>query len=102
MKIKVTFVMLLTSCFLISQVPPKTLSRILKSGNGQSIQTAFQVHSIDEEYEVLTFLKLNPKSQKSLIDNGELYDCFTLDSKKTVYFKIKPRVKATILKTATL
>lgn len=97
-----TSLMLLTSFILLSQIPPKVISRILKSGNGKSIQTAYQVHSIDEEYQVLTFLKLNPKAQKSQVDNGELYDCFTINSKKTIYFKIKPRVRPTVIKTATL
>ncbi|MDR7211427.1 hypothetical protein [Flavobacterium piscis] len=71
---------------------PKDIIRIMKSGNGRSIETAFEVYTIDEEYKMLHFLKLTPIMQKLQIENGVFYDSFKIDS-RTIYFKVLSKQK---------
>jgi hypothetical protein len=69
------------------QDPPKDIIRIMNSGDGRSIETAYEVYSIDEEYKLLRYLKLTPIIQKLQIENGVFYDSFKIDS-RTMYFKV--------------
>lgn len=59
----------------------------MKTGDGQSIKTAYKVNSVDEEYDVLRYLKLKPIMQKLYMKDGNFYDAITTKS-KTIYFKI--------------
>ncbi|WP_281638111.1 hypothetical protein [Flavobacterium marginilacus] len=76
------------------QDTPKDIIRIMHSGNGRSIETAFEVYTIDEEYKLLRFLKLTPIIQKLDIKDGVFYDSFKIDS-RTVYFKVLSKQKNT-------
>jgi hypothetical protein len=66
---------------------PTDIDRIMKSGNGQSIKTAYKVNSIAEEYNVLRYLKLKPVFQKTHIKEGVFYDEITTKS-GIIYFKV--------------
>ena len=80
-------------CFILNSLitfgnnPPIDIVKIMKSGNGQSIETAYKVYSVDQEYELLHYLKLKPVMQKLHIKVGDFYDAITTTT-KTVYFKI--------------
>jgi G3E family GTPase len=69
------------------QEVPKDIIRIIKSGNGRSIETAFEVYTVEEEFKLLRFLKLTPIMQKFDIKDGVFYDSFKTDS-RTIYFKV--------------
>ena len=82
---------------------PKDIILIMNSGNGRSIETAFEVYTIDEEYKMLRFLKLTPIIQKLDIKDGYFYDAVQTKN-NTIYFKIikrqlpkKAKTKALIL-----
>ena len=92
MKIFLILSLLLHPLVAQSQQTPKDIIRILNSGNGRSIQTAYEVYTIDEEYKLLRFLKLTPIIQKLEIENGIFYDSFKIDS-KTIYFKVLQKPK---------
>jgi hypothetical protein len=74
------------------QEVPKDIIRIMKSGNGRSIETAFEVYTVEEEYKLLRFLKLTPIMQKLDIKDGVFYDSFKIDS-RTIYFKVLSKSK---------
>lgn len=76
----------------LEQDVPKEIVRIMKSGNGRSIETAFEVYTIEEEYKLLRFLKLTPIIQKLEVKDGVFYDSFKLDS-RTIYFKMLSKTK---------
>jgi hypothetical protein len=67
--------------------PPPNIKKILCSGDGKTIESAYNVHTIDEEYDVLEFLKLKPIVQKLQIEEGCFYDIIKTQT-KTIYFKI--------------
>ncbi|WP_395058958.1 hypothetical protein [Flavobacterium sp.] len=83
------FILLSLSISLMAFIPtpPIKINRILKSGNGKSIETAYKVDSVEEEYDVLRFLKLNPIMQKLYIREAYFYDAI-ITNKGTIYFKI--------------
>lgn len=88
----VLFFILIIQNFTCSQVfsndnPPIDIIKILKSGDGKSIKTAYKVNNIDEEYDVLKHLKLTAIQQKLHIIDGYFIDEITTKS-KTIYFKI--------------
>ena len=70
-----------------SMNPPADIPTILKSGNGQSIKTAYEVNSVMEEYELLDYLKLKMVMQKLIIVNDCFYDAITTNS-RVIYFKV--------------
>ncbi|MDQ5930664.1 MAG: hypothetical protein QG594_2452 [Bacteroidota bacterium] len=76
----------------LEQDVPKEIVRIMKSGNGCSIETAFEVYTIEEEYKLLRFLKLTPIIQKLEVKDGVFYDSFKIDS-RTIYFKMLSKTK---------
>ena len=86
----IIFLFLFISFSVFSKSPPADISKILKSGNGQSIKTAYEVNSVMEEYELLDYLKLKSVIQKLIIVDGYFYDAITTDS-RTVYFKLKSK-----------
>ena len=53
------------------------LKSILASGDGQTMETAFTVIAINEEYAILRELGLQMKSQALLHDKGHSYDSLT-------------------------
>lgn len=77
---------------------PKDINRILNSGNGRSIKTAFKVNNVDEEYDLLRYFKLVSISQKLIIIDGYFYDAIQTKS-NTIYFKIIKRQLPTKVKT---
>lgn len=96
--------LMLHSLIALSKNPPAEINKIMASGNGRSIETAFQVNTVDEEYDLLRFLKLTPILQKLLIKDGYFYDEIKTQT-NTVYFKIikkqlpkKAKITATVLK----
>ena len=80
---------------------PKDINRILNSGNGRSIETAFKVNNVDEEYDLLRYFKLVSISQKLIIIDGYFYDAIQTKS-NTIYFKIIKRQLPTKVKTTAI
>lgn len=87
MKKVLILVFVLFNWLSFSANPPIDIQAILKSGNGKTIQTAYEVNSVDEEYVVLDFLKLKSIGQKLFIKDGFFIDAIQT-STKTIYFKI--------------
>ena len=58
--------------------------------DGSSFKKAIIVHSISEEYAFLQKMKLIPKSQLLVVNDGVYYDVFMFEDKlqKTIYFKL--------------
>ena len=81
---------MLYSLITVSKNPPVDIDKILKSGNGLSIETAFQVNTVDEEYDLLRYMKLTPILQKLQIKDGYFYDAIQTQT-NIVYFKIIKR-----------
>jgi hypothetical protein len=67
--------------------PPESIARILKSGDGKSHQTAYEVYTIEEEYQLLAYLKLNPIIQMLCIKEGEYFDILQVE-KSLIWFKL--------------
>ncbi len=67
--------------------PPTDVDKILNSGDGKTITTAYKVNSVEEEYDLLRHLKLKPIMQKLYIKEGDYYDAILTNS-GTLYFKI--------------
>ena len=84
-----------------NQDVPKDINRILNSGNGRSIETAFKVNNVDEEYDLLRYFKLVSISQKLIIIDGYFYDAIQTKS-NTIYFKIIKRQLPTKVKTTAI
>lgn len=63
---------------------------ILKTGDGKSANTAFVVHTINEEYEILRHLQLIPQIQYFVTIEGEIFDVFKV-SNKEIFFKIQEK-----------
>ena len=80
---------------------PKDINRILNSGNRRSIETAFKVNNVDEEYDLLRYFKLVSISQKLIIIDGYFYDAIQTKS-NTIYFKIIKRQLPTKVKTTAI
>ena len=87
MKIIIVLLLVSNSMFAYFNTPPTNIEKILNSGNGQSIQTAYKVYSVDEEYDLLKYLKLTAIMQTLHVKDGNFYDAIKT-SNKTVYFKI--------------
>lgn len=98
MKILLILSLLLHSLISSSQNVPKDIIRMMKSGNGRSVETAFEVYTVDEEYKMLRFLKLTPIIQKLDIKEGVFYDSFKIDT-RTIYFKMLSKNKKIVSKT---
>ena len=81
----ITFCLLF--CFITKASIPPIIEKILNSGNGKSIDTAYKVNSVQEEYDVIWYLQLRPITQKLHIKGGYFYDEIKTD-KKTLFFKI--------------
>lgn len=67
--------------------PPVDVKKILNSGDGKSINTAYKVNNVEEEYDVLKHLKVTSTQQKLHIVDGYFIDEITIKS-KTIFFKI--------------
>lgn len=83
----ITIFFILTISALGFSNPSENITRILNSGDGKSYQTAYEVYNVDEEYQLLEYLKLNPKMQTLILFEGQYYDVLH-DGEKAVYFKI--------------
>jgi hypothetical protein len=68
------------------------MKSILASGNGRSLETAFVVISVEEEYSVLRHYRLGSDKQDLVHGGGHSYDVLTAKTDKgeaaTVYFNI--------------
>lgn len=82
--------LLLASVSVFCQNTPTDVFRILKSGNGLSIKSAYEVDRVEEEYDLLGYLKLKPILQKLVIIDGFFYDAITTNS-RVVYFKLRAK-----------
>ncbi len=89
--------MLLIPAFGFS-APSESITRILNSGDGKSYHTAYEVYTVDEEYQFIEYLELNPKMQMLTIINGEYFDVLQVGD-SLVWFKLitKPDTMDTIL-----
>jgi hypothetical protein len=103
MKTKTLILFLLFSITVFAKKPPADIHKIMNSGNGRSIETAFKVNNVDEEYDLLRYLKLVSIYQKLIIIDGYFYDAVQTKN-NTIYFKIikrqlhkKAKTKALIL-----
>lgn len=81
---------MLYSLAALSITPPSEIGKILASGNGRTIETAFKVNTVDEEYDVLQYLKLVSLNQKLIVRDGYFYDAIQTKN-KIIYFKIIKR-----------
>ena len=77
----------LFSLTIVAYNPPIDVKKVLNSGDGKSIETAFKVNSVDEEYIIMDYLKLKVESQKLIIKDGFFIDVLNANG-KTIYFKI--------------
>ena len=59
------------------------LKSISSSGDGKSLETAFHVISVDEEYALLNFLGLRAAGQQKVEEKGHNYDKLTVKDPKT-------------------
>lgn len=84
------FILFLISTSAFCILPPIEIFRILKSGNGKSLKSAYVVNSVQEEYDFLDYLKVNIKMQKLIIIDGYFYDAITTNS-KVIYFRQKSK-----------
>ena len=80
---------------MVTMTLPIEIEKILKSGDGKSIETAYKVNSVEEEYGLLRHLKLTPNMQKLHIKNGYFYDEIKTNA-KTIYFKLITKKLTTI------
>lgn len=88
MKILLIIPLLFNSLFLMNtNTVASDINKILKSGDGKTIQTAYIVNSVDEEYDVLRHLNLKPISQKLYLKDGNFYDAINTGS-QTIFFKV--------------
>ncbi len=92
MKSIIILVLALNSFMAFSNNPPADVIKIMKSGDGKTIETAYKVNSVNEEYDLLRYLKLKPVMHKLYIKNGDFYDAIKTNS-KTIYFKLIKKAK---------
>lgn len=90
--ITVFLIFFISLSFSKAKEPPTRITEILNSGDGKSAKTAFVVYSIDEEYQLLEHLKLNPKIQMLAIIDGEYFDII-LVGETPIYFKLVSKTK---------
>ncbi len=83
----------LSASFTNASFPPTRIVDILHSGDGKTPNTAYEVYSIEEEYQLLEHLKLNPTMQMLSIIDGQYYDILKV-GEKNIYFKLIPKPKA--------
>lgn len=87
MKSIFTIILYAFSIIAFSINPPIDIKKILDTGDGKSIETAYKVNSVNEEYLLLDYLKLKSLSQKLIIKDGFFIDAIHTNS-KIIYFKI--------------
>jgi len=91
-----TLIIALLLCFSASVIkasfPYERFVNILNSGDGKSAKTAYHVYTIDEEYQLLEALKLNPQMQTLSIIDGQYYDILKVGDKE-IYFKLVTKSK---------
>ena len=96
MKSIFTIIIYAFSIIAFSINPPFEIKKILDSGDGKSIETAYKVNSVNDEYLLLDYLKLKSLSQKLIIKDGFFIDAIHTNT-KIIYFKI---IKKKLLKKA--
>jgi len=91
-----TLLFLISFSVAIAKESPGRVTEILNSGDGKTAKTAYEVYSIDEEYQLLEHLKLNPKMQMLSIIDGQYFDILQVGEKQ-IYFKLISKSKAQII-----
>jgi len=92
-----TLLFLISFSVAIAKEPPGRVTEILNSGDGKSAKTAFQVYTIDEEYMLLDYLRLNPKMQMLSIIDDEYNDILKV-GEMYIYFKMGLNLKYQLAK----
>lgn len=89
----ISFLFCLSASFTNASFPPIRITDILNTGDGKTAKTAYVVYNIEEEYQLLEHLKLNPKMQMLSIIDGEYFDILKV-GETNIYFKLIPKPKA--------
>lgn len=89
----ISILLCLSASFTNASFPSTRIIDILKTGDGKTAQTAYEVYSINEEYQLLEHLKLNPKMQVLSIIDGQFYDILKV-GETNIYFKLISKPKA--------
>ena len=91
----VSTLLVFSASFANASFPPTRIIEILNSGDGKTAQTAFEVYSIEEEYQLFDYLKSNPSLQMLSIIEGQTFDVFLVND-TSVFFKLvsKPKVQS--------
>lgn len=76
----------------------KVMDSLFTSGDGRTPQTAFLLFQVKEEYEVLKFLRLQPRKQSLIEDGGKYFDLLTATDEKgnkhEIYFNITEHMQS--------
>jgi hypothetical protein len=91
----ISTLLVFSAFFANASFPPTRIIEILNSGDGKTAQTAYEVFSIEEEYQLLDYLKSNPSIQMLSIIEGQTFDVFLVND-TNVFFKLvsKPKVQS--------
>jgi hypothetical protein len=85
-----SIILCLSASITKASFPPERIVDILDSGDGKTAKTAYQVYNVEEEYQLLEYLKLNPKMQMLSIIDGQYYDIIQVGERQ-IYFQLKLR-----------
>lgn len=91
----ISTLLVFSAFFANASFPPTRIIEILNSGDGKTAQTAYEVFSIEEEYQLLDYLKSNPSIQMLSIIEGQTFDVFLVND-TNVFFKLvsKPKIQS--------
>jgi hypothetical protein len=90
------FLLSLSVCSTFASNPPERILKILDTGDEKPAKKAYKVYSIQEEYDVLEYLKIKPEQQMLIIIDGQFYDVFKAGNKE-IYFQIVDKTQNRIL-----
>lgn len=88
-----SFLLSLSACATFASNPTERILKILNTGDGKTAKTAYKVYSIQEEYDILEYLKLQPQMHILKIIDDQYYDVFIVGYKQ-VYFQFIPKSKS--------
>lgn len=75
------------------------ISALLKSGDGRSPETAFQVITVREEYELLRAFNLQALQQRLIVHNNQYYDVLTVrdinGDEGEIFFEVSAIIRRT-------
>ncbi len=61
----------------------KHVQQLLQQTDGTTVERAFKVDGVPEEYQIVRALGLKPKLQSLVSDHGKMYDVLTVTDPKT-------------------